>query len=408
VNSFGQINELNYNFQQINFSAAPRTALSPMSIKLWDSYNNGGPTSYGTVVEIYGRGGHQTSQLNFGGWDNSKIRYREAFYNQNTWSDWVTLLDSKNDVESQGNLKINGGGNHYISNGSLGIGTPNPEKKFQINASNTDAGFRLHAETTENNTNTPYLLLTGGYKTNNGVAIRGVSDYSYGRKALVFYSGWDGNTDDPQITDLHEGMRISSSGNVGIGTTNTSQKLSVYDSNFGIASFFGGKVSDGNYRYSQIYIGQYQAGGYSANIGYMAHQTDQTTSGFYMTNYGDAEGTTGIFIKKGGNVGIGTTAPDQALTVKGKIHTNEVIIDMKDPIADFVFHPSYKLMPLTQVEQYVKTNSHLPEIPSAAEVSKNGMSIGDMQNKLLQKVEELTLYVIEQQKEIEELKKNQK
>jgi hypothetical protein len=197
-------------------------------------------------------------------------------------------------------------------------------------------------------------------------------------------------------------------GNVGIGTTNTSQKLSVYDSNFGIASFFGGKVSDGNYRYSQIYIGQYQAGGYCANIGYMAHQADQTTSGFYMTNYGDAEGTTGIFIKKGGYVGIGTTAPDQALTVKGKIHTQEVIINLDGPLADYVFHPAYKLMPLTQVEQYVKANSHLPEIPSAAEVSKNGMSIGEMQNKLLQKVEELTLYVIEQQKQIEELKKNQK
>jgi hypothetical protein len=110
----------------------------------------------------------------------------------------------------------------------------------------------------------------------------------------------------------------------------------------------------------------------------------------------------------GGNVGIGTTTPDQKLTVKGKIHTEEVIVDLNVPVADYVFKPNYKLMPLPEVEQFVKANSHLPEIPSAAEITKNGLSMGEMQNKLLQKVEELTLYIIEQQKEIEELKKNQK
>jgi len=107
-------------------------------------------------------------------------------------------------------------------------------------------------------------------------------------------------------------------------------------------------------------------------------------------------------IANNGYVGIGTSTPDQALTVKGKIHANEVIIDMNYPIAvpDFVFKPTYKLMPLSEVEQYVKKNSHLPEIKSAGEITKNGMSVGEMQNKLLQKVEELTLYMIEQQKTI--------
>jgi hypothetical protein len=57
-------------------------------------------------------------------------------------------------------------------------------------------------------------------------------------------------------------------------------------------------------------------------------------------------------------------------------------------------------MPLNDVEEYVKINSHLPEIPSAEEITKNGFKMGEMQNKLLQKVEELTLYMIEQQKTI--------
>lgn len=108
-----------------------------------------------------------------------------------------------------------------------------------------------------------------------------------------------------------------------------------------------------------------------------------------------------------GNVGIGSQNPDQKLTVKGKIHAEEVIIDLAVP-ADYVFKPNYKLMPLPQVEQFVKKNSHLPEIPSASEISKNGLSVGEMQNKLLQKVEELTLYAIEQQKQIELLKKELK
>ena len=87
------------------------------------------------------------------------------------------------------------------------------------------------------------------------------------------------------------------------------------------------------------------------------------------------------------------------MQVNGTIHAREVIVNVDFP-ADYVFKPSYKLMPLHEVEQYVNINSHLPEMPSAAEVSKNGLSVGEMQNKLLKKVEELTLYVIEQQKTI--------
>lgn len=118
--------------------------------------------------------------------------------------------------------------------------------------------------------------------------------------------------------------------------------------------------------------------------------------------------TTAPTLFVGSKVGIGTDKPDEMLTVKGKIHALEVIIDMQGPLADFVFDPTYNLMPLNKVEEFVKANRHLPEIPSAAEVEKKGLSMGEMQNKLLQKIEELTLYVIEQQKQIEELKKAQK
>lgn len=103
-----------------------------------------------------------------------------------------------------------------------------------------------------------------------------------------------------------------------------------------------------------------------------------------------------------GNVGIGLSNPDEKLTVKGKIHTQEVRVDMLGPLVpDYVFANDYKLKSLDQVEAYIKQNSHLPEIPSAKDIEKNGLMLAEMNMSLLKKIEELTLYAIEQNKKIE-------
>nr|WP_315202937.1 tail fiber protein [uncultured Flavobacterium sp.] len=103
-----------------------------------------------------------------------------------------------------------------------------------------------------------------------------------------------------------------------------------------------------------------------------------------------------------GNVGIGTITPDEKLTVKGKIHTQEVRVDMTGALVpDYVFADDYKLKTLPEIESYIKKNSHLPEIPSAGEIEKNGLLLAEMNMNLLKKVEELTLYMIEQNKKIE-------
>jgi hypothetical protein len=107
-----------------------------------------------------------------------------------------------------------------------------------------------------------------------------------------------------------------------------------------------------------------------------------------------------------GNVGIGTTNPSAKLTVKGDILASKVEIknDSEIPASDYVFDQGYNLRSLQEVEQFVKTNRHLPEVPSAEEFKENGYSVGEMDDILLRKVEELTLYIIEQQKTIEQLK----
>ncbi len=122
--------------------------------------------------------------------------------------------------------------------------------------------------------------------------------------------------------------------------------------------------------------------------------------------YSDAEGYLSTMIVKGnGNVGIGTASPDSKLTVRGKIHTQEITIDLSVPAPDYVFATDYKLLTIEEVQKYIKEKGHLPNIPSAKEMETNGVELGRINMKLLEKIEELTLYVIQQNKEINTLKK---
>lgn len=123
-----------------------------------------------------------------------------------------------------------------------------------------------------------------------------------------------------------------------------------------------------------------------------------------------------MVINQYGNVGIGVTNPQHKLSVNGSIYASEIKVTTNVTAnefkvndrewSDFIFDKDYKLPSLDHVESYIKENKHLPDVPSAQDIKKNGLAMADMMAKQMQKIEELTLYVIELKKQNEELRKD--
>jgi hypothetical protein len=171
-------------------------------------------------------------------------------------------------------------------------------------------------------------------------------------------------------------------GNVGVGTTSPRTALDI----------------NGQLSLTQSAYGIRFYNGVANNWAYI--KSASPTTGAALT-IGDATGDV-LTLNGSGNVGIGTATPSHKLAVNGTVRAKEVIVDTG--WSDYVFEDSYKLKALSETEAYIKAERHLPGIPSAKEVAEHGVSMGDMQSKLLAKVEELTLHLIAQEKQLRALK----
>lgn len=215
-------------------------------------------------------------------------------------------------------------------------------------------------------------------------------------------------------------------GNVGIGTTNPGSKLTIVNGinpivdSFNSATsltLFGSAINSRSDPAVQqlLYLHQPNTGngGYSKGsafgIGlsfwedpgnnYPRTRIDFRTTG--RTTDTIEAGNTVMSLRDDGNVGIGTTNPSQKLSVNGTVRAKKVIVDTG--WSDYVFADDYRLASLSEVESHIKAEKHLPGIPSAQEVVERGISLGEMQSKLLAKIEELTLHVIAQEKRMAQL-----
>lgn len=126
----------------------------------------------------------------------------------------------------------------------------------------------------------------------------------------------------------------------------------------------------------------------------------------HITHIPDVNGWTALYAKQGSAKKAGVFDGD--VSINGYLHTKEVKVDLTG-WADFVFEKEYQLPTLYEVEAYIKKNGHLKDIPNAKDVEENGIFIGEMNSKLLQKIEELTLYMIDFKKEMDKVSlENQK
>ncbi len=194
--------------------------------------------------------------------------------------------------------------------------------------------------------------------------------------------------------DLSHINNASLYGSIGIGTSILDGKVVIAENGSALTIGSGAIGFNRNYVDGKIYD--------NSNA---AWQINGRNDGFSIQGFNGALNEP-FKILKNGNIGIGTPNPTFKLDVIGTIRAREIKVDLLG--ADFVFESDFKLMPLCELEKYINEQKHLPEVASAKEMKENGTDLGNLNSKLLQKVEELTLYAIEQNKSLkEQAKKNE-
>jgi hypothetical protein len=281
----------------------------------------------------------------------------------------------------------------YYNGGNVGIGTPNPAYQLDVNGPiaieqknfGGSAGLYIIGNVPTSDWPTIGFGLTNSASaTVQGGMIAGqITGNTAGSESMdLFFSTLSAGS-------LAERMRITRSGSVGIGTTNPPANLTV---NGNILQNLGSAL---------MYNIYWNGSGWSYWGNGPGGTLDQNGNGdfvIYMAPSGSASAAANLravfTVQNGGNVGIGLTNPPNKLSVAGTIGAQEVIVAASG--ADYVFAPDYQLRDLDDLSAFIQRNHHLPEIPSAAEVQQKGVSLGDMQTKLLAKVEELTLHMIQE------------
>ncbi|NOU15933.1 MAG: hypothetical protein HOO91_00040 [Bacteroidales bacterium] len=316
-------------------------------------------------------------------------------------------------VSSDGHVWMQVGRNDALTNtypltlqtqgGNVGIGTTNPQGRLQINSIrpilfNYNGSAGVYGSEIGFNAVLNTSVTPNQFKKLGGTSQQGGAAIVVDNWGSMYFQTYNAGTDNESTINYNPQIAFLNNGNVGIGTTTPSEKLAV---NGGVSIEGTNSTSSVNGFNNALQLKNSSGAAIVFNPGQSTELMFgfHTDGNFYWGTGQNAGNSYCMFLSKTGNLGI-----------TGKLTTSEVNVKIGG-WADFVFHPTYKLRTLGEVEQFIKANNHLPEIPTESEVKQNGIGLGEMNAKLLQKIEELTLYMIEQnnkmdqqQKQINELK----
>ena len=296
--------------------------------------------------------------------------------------------------------------NTFPSSGNVGIGTNSPTYNLSIRGNSMDKiGFNIFNDTYGNNQGEFFLLKTGNtyvvpsqrnsglIESYNDLVLSAAAGTGKSDPVIKFQTGRGGANSENR-------MIIDQNGKIGIGTVLPGSKLEVnHDQTIGgfwnpsnsafMLSLGNQKlIMDPNEIYSSITL---NVGSYSSDIIKFRAIDDN--------GYDDL-----MIIRRNGNVGIGTTTPDSKLSVNGNIRAREIKLETSN-WPDYVFGENYRQLSLEEVEDFIKANGHLPGLKSAEEYQEEGVNMMELNQMLLEKIEEMTLHLIEKDKEIKSLKK---
>jgi trimeric autotransporter adhesin len=276
-----------------------------------------------------------------------------------------------------------------LSTGLVGIGTNTPSGKLDVN------GLSIFSNPAGTNYNENMRLpaATSGYSSIAlGTAAGSVSGTGIGQWTILKYPAANNHAFSIRY-NTSDFLTILSGGSVGIGTNTPTQSMEV-KGNLALGNAVNGT--------RWVFESRSWAGG-----DYLFIAGDKTDGTYDWSKQVSIERATGKVAIGPNNM---TTPGNYRLYVKDGILAEKVRVAIANSSdwADYVFAPEYRLRTLPEVELYIKKNKHLPDVPSAEQVAKEGVDMAQMDALLLQKIEELTLYVIEQNKRIEQLEAENK
>ena len=291
------------------------------------------------------------------------------------------------------NFKTNNVTRMTLSNSQayLGIGTTSPNGNLHVHSPQRPASSYTLTDFQMTNVNTG-AAITDGFHIQLQDKVVYISQLE---KANLF------------VQNNGEGFVVDTNGYVGFNTIYPKQKIHVVDHNILIShsSVRAPGVTNGAILFGDETSPDCTHGAWG--IEYVDSQNEGYGLNFFKpwstcnTNHGNYK----LFLADNGNIGIGTNNPQAKLSVDGNICAKEVRVSLSGSPCwpDYVFAQDYDLMKISDLRSYVQQNRHLPGVPSAAEVEENGVELGATTEILLQKIEEMTLYILQLEERVQQL-----